>query len=60
MNEKLLELLELIKIFNGGDINRYFQECMEVFADYHNGYKIETISDLGDAMKEDMSNWEAE
>jgi hypothetical protein len=60
MNEKLLELLKLMKIFNGGEIDRYFEECMKVFADYHNGYEIETISDLVDVMKEDISNWDAE
>lgn len=57
MNEKILKLLELIKKYNGGEVSILMEDEFKVFAD-KSSYKIETIDDLIDAMKTEMSYWE--
>lgn len=57
MNEKLLRLLELIKIYNGGELQGVLEEEFKVFADAKE-YNIENIEDLVEAMETEMSYWE--
>lgn len=53
-NEKLLRLLELIKIFNGGEVSPMLEEEFEAFS-YLGDYQIETIDDLIEAMEIELS-----
>jgi len=57
MNEKILKLLELIKIYNGGSVNIVLETEMQAFADTSD-YQIETIDDLVEAMENEKSYWE--
>lgn len=58
MNQSLLRLLELIKIFNGGEVDANLVSEFEAFAEYED--RIETIDELIEAMEEEMSYWEHE
>lgn len=53
-NEKLLRLLELTKIFNGGEVSPMLEEEFEAFS-YLGDYQIETIDDLIEAMETELS-----
>jgi len=53
-----LRLLELIKIFNGGEVDANLDSEFKVFAEYED--KIVTIDDLIVAMELEMSYWEHE
>lgn len=57
MNEKLLRLLELLKIYNGGEVSTLLEDEFEAFS-YINNFKIETIADLVECMEIEMSYWE--
>ncbi len=57
MNEKLLRLLALLKIYNGGNVSTLMEDEFKVFADM-SSYQIETIDDLVEAMETEMSYWE--
>ncbi|KJR47367.1 hypothetical protein UF75_2211 [Desulfosporosinus sp. I2] len=58
MNSSLLRLLELIKIFNGGEVAVSLVSEFKAFAEYEE--KIETIDELIEAMEVEMSYWELE
>lgn len=58
MNQSVLRLLELIKIFNGGEVDANLESEFKAFAEYEE--KIETIDELIEAMEEEMIYWEHE
>ena len=57
MNEKLLRLLELIKIYNGGEVSVLLEDEFKAFS-YLGDYQIETINNLIEAMEVEMSYWD--
>lgn len=56
MNEKLLKLLELIKIYNGGEVSPLLEEELKAFSGYDE--PIETIDGLIEVMEVEASYWE--
>ena len=58
MNPGILKLLELIKVFNGGEVDGNLENEFKAFAEYED--KIETIDELIEAMEEEMRYWEYE
>lgn len=57
MNQNILRLIDLLKIYNGGSISQLLEDELKVFADY-DSYQLETIHDLVEAMESEMSYWE--
>lgn len=54
VNSELIRLLELLKIFNGGEISKLIEDEFIAFS-FTNDWEIETIGDLVDALEVEMS-----